>query len=122
MCLFFRNVALSDSIFFFFLLVVHTIKKNLKVVENPRFGVGHTLRTLGLHAAVLYLGAHLARLGWNEFFQWGGGPIGQILLSPSPAVVDGDVIDLNGNDSYGYFWAAASTSTDPERCGSRTEV
>ncbi|CAM9974996.1 unnamed protein product, partial [Ectocarpus sp. 4 AP-2014] len=87
------------------------------VVENPRFGVGHTLRTVGLHAAVLYLGAHLARLGWNEFFEWGGGPIGQILLSPSPAAVDGDVIELNGNDGYGYFGAAASTSTDPERGG-----
>ncbi|CAM9673798.1 unnamed protein product [Ectocarpus sp. 8 AP-2014] len=87
------------------------------VVENPRFGVGHTLRTLGLHAAVLYLGAHLARLGWNEFFEWGGGPIGQILLSPSPAVVGGDVIELNGNDGYGYFGSAASTSTDPERGG-----
>ncbi|CAN0044561.1 unnamed protein product, partial [Ectocarpus fasciculatus] len=88
------------------------------VVENPRFGVGHTLRTLALHAVVLYLGAHLARVGWNEFFEWGGGPIGQILLSPSQAAVDGDVIDLNGNDGgdgYGYFGAAVST--DPERGG-----
>ncbi|CAN0426420.1 unnamed protein product, partial [Hapterophycus canaliculatus] len=53
-----------------------------QVVDNPRFGVGHTLRTLSLHAVVLFLAAQLAVVGWNEFFEWGRGPVGRILLSP----------------------------------------
>lgn len=51
------------------------------MIDNPRFGVVHHLRTLSLHAVVLYLGVCLAQLGWGEFVYWGKGPIGQVLLS-----------------------------------------
>lgn len=53
-----------------------------QVVDNPRFGPLHTLRALSLHAFVLYAGVQLALLGWSEFYYWGEGTYGQVLLSP----------------------------------------
>lgn len=51
-----------------------------QVVENPRFGLFHTLRVLSLHVVILYLCFVLASLSWVEFLDWGNGPIGRVLL------------------------------------------
>lgn len=47
-------------------------------MDNPRFGLVHTLRALSLHAFVLYVGIQLATLGWSEFYYWGEGEYGQV--------------------------------------------
>lgn len=100
------------------------------MIDNPRFGVVHHLRTLSLHAVVLYLGTCLAQLGWAEFVYWGKGPIGRVLLSPSKistqATVscDGFYDDDSvvwGNDGDGECsiggseFGVAMASTDTER-------
>lgn len=69
-----------------------------QVVDNPRFGVLHTLRVLALHGLVLFATLHLAVFGWAEFYEWGKGPLGQALQLPL----------LSANDEG---------SRDPERGG-----
>lgn len=69
------------------------------MVHNSRFGVGHTLRVLCLHALVIYLGFCLAEVGWNEFSEWGKGPLGRIILSPMPG--SGIGIGGGGDDGDG---------------------
>lgn len=71
-----------------------------QVVDNPRFGVVHHLRTLSLHALVIYLGLLLAQLGWGEFVEWGKGPLGQILLT-APTSLSSMGCDHDGDEFYG---------------------
>eukprot|EP00903_Cladosiphon_okamuranus_P018038 g16600.t1 len=108
------------------------------VVDNPRFGVVHHLRTLSLHAVVLFLGVVLAQLGWGEFVYWGKGPIGQVLVTQSQAppqtVLCDSFYDYSEDDldgGYGGvghgsgecsvgesdFGDSTMASTDPERGG-----
>lgn len=50
----------------------------------------HTLRALSLHALVLLAGIKLASLGWDEFYHWGHGPVGRVVLSEdSRLILDG---------------------------------
>lgn len=72
-------------------------------MDNPRLGLSHTLKALSLHGLVLFGAFHVARLGWEEFYQWGEGPVGQVLLSPVSA--------SSGGGGEGYL------STDPQRGG-----
>lgn len=67
------------------------------MVDNPRFGVGHTLRVLAFLAFVLFACICLALIGWGEFYDWGEGPLGKILLSPYYSIRPGyDGIGLDG--------------------------
>lgn len=116
-------------------------QQQIQVIDNPRFGVVHHLRTLSLHAVVLFLGVVLAQLGWGEFVYWGKGPIGQVLLSQSQAstqtvlcdsfsAFSADDYDVSGGyDGYGGgglgngecsiggsgFGDLTMAATDPER-------
>ena len=79
-----------------------------QVVDNPRLGLTHTLRALTLHGLVLFGAFRMAMLGWEEFYRWGEGPVGQVLLSPFSASSGGGD---GGGDGEGYL------STDPQRGG-----
>ena len=76
-------------------------------MDNPRLGLTHTLKALSLHGLVLFGAFHVARLGWEEFYQWGEGPVAQVLLSPSSASSGGG----GGGGVDGYL------STYPQRGG-----
>lgn len=67
-----------------------SLESFLKVVDNPRFGVGHTLRVIVFLAFVLFACIRLALIGWGEFYDWGEGPLGRILLSPDYSIRPGD--------------------------------
>lgn len=59
--------------------------------------MGHTLRILAFLALVLFACICLALIGWHEFYDWGEGPLGKILLSPYYDVRPGyDGISLDG--------------------------
>ncbi|CAM9996827.1 unnamed protein product, partial [Laminaria digitata] len=51
-------------------------------------------------------------LGWEEFYQWGQGPVGQVLLSPLSASSGG-----GGGGGGGGGYGEGYLSTDPKRGG-----